>query len=188
MYILQYLNKEVVNLEEYDSNKNYNNNASKIIGSIEDVFNQSLEVGLNISIFWKTGKIKNIKPSEKKLEIEISDHPTLQNIKRKAFVHRLDINYSEQKFVFGTVVRHYNKDTGEHIKNQELDDEYYTSKADNKTVLFYNGDINSSLLQSKPVKEYDYYVNLINNSNNIFDMQIQGIQLLDLNKRFDEIY
>ncbi len=144
-----------------------------IIDTLENSFNRLSSWGVDVSYFWKNDFIDRIVPSDITPEIDISDFPSDPTIKRKVFVYGMSIDQIKKQFRLNIVVRHFDVN-GNHVTDV-YDDGFYSSLATNGKLV-------------GGVGEFDYFVGLINQGANMFQLQAANIPIIDSNGGFNNIY
>lgn len=140
-----------------------------IIDTLDNAVEQLTGKGIDISFLWKNGIIDRITPEN--VEVDISDHPTEANVKRKVFIHSMPVLQNKKAFWLNIIVRHFDLN-GNHIPETQ-DDEWFSTYVDNSTQVDGQG-------------EFDYFRALVDAGTSIFYLQSAQIPTMDNNGRFGE--
>jgi len=130
--------------------------------------------GINVSFLWKNGLADRLLPSAVSPEVAISAHPLNAEISRKVFVHSLTVDQANSQFRLNVIVRHFDED-GNHLIDGDYDDELASILIDNSKLV-------------EGIGEFDYFVSLVNQGANLFQLQPIHIGIMDSNGRFNDIY
>jgi hypothetical protein len=173
-YRTVYTDQKVLTTVVNDSDTVTSSLSKFIIDTIPQTIARLAAWGVDISYFWKNDLSDRLLPSTVSPEIAISDHPTLQEVKRKAFVWGMSIDQVKKEFRLNLIIRHF--DAEGNYTPEIVDDAFYSSLANNDKII------------APGVGEFDYFVILINQGANMFTLQETNIPILDGNGRFNNLY
>ena len=166
---------EVVSVYPNDSNVVTTTGQKFLVDDLDMLVWRLMSTGVDISYFWKNDLIN--RPIPTTTEIPISSY---DGIDRKAFVHSLNVDYSNTRFRYNTVVRHFDEN-GDHITDENYDDVFVSRIVDNSQTVDDG--------QGNQVPEYSFFFAIMQSgAYTLSELQDMRISIMDFNGVYDGIY
>lgn len=171
---------EVVSAYENDSNVITTTGQKFMVDEIDDLIWKLSSNGVDFSLMWVEEIASRITPNRQ--EIDISDHPTIPDLKRKVSVYGTNADYTNSRFRYNTLLRHFD-DQGNHVVDivNEVDDVFVSRIVDN-SIMVDDG-------QGGQIGEYNYFFQILESGlYTLIQLENARIPIMDANGIFNDIY